>query len=242
MRPRGTTWLIGGLLFVVFAVAMAPATLVRQLLPADSGVELLNLRGSLWDGQADLLVNALPLGSVRWDYRAVTLLQGRLGYDLTWEGPDHALTARAGFGLTGWQVAADGRLAAAFVNRALAPYDIAITGGMEVREVALAAPYRWNGTGSASGSARWQGGAVRYRLANQVYDGQLPPLAAFLGDGLEAVIYPEDGQTPLLRAEIQGNGFARIGVTRKLTELLGNPWPGSHQDHEVVLEVEEQLF
>lgn len=241
MRHRGT-WLVGSLLFVVFAVALAPATLVRQFLPAGGGIELLNLRGSLWQGQGELLVNGLPLGTLRWDYRAVTLLQGRLGYDLAWEGAQHALTGRIGFGLGGWQASADGRLAAAFVNRALAPYDIAISGGMVLRETALAAPYRWTGSGSASGSAHWEGGAVRYRLANQVYDGQLPPLAAFLGDGLEAVVYPEDGQTPLLRAQIQGNGFAKIGVTRMLTELLGNPWPGSHQDHEVVLEVEEQLF
>jgi len=71
------------------------------------------------------------------------------------------------------------------------------------------------------------------------------PLPALDGSDLHAWLrrgWSEEVQTPLLRAEILPTGFARIGVTQLFTELAGNPWPGSHQDHEVVLEVEEQLF
>lgn len=96
--------------------------------------------------------------------------------------------------------------------------------------------------GEASGSLSWPGGDVRYRLSGQEYRGILPPLIATLGDGLEVYIYKEKGQTPLLIAQMLNNGFVKIGITRLLTRLLNNPWPGSDVDHEVVLEVEEQIF
>ena len=86
------------------------------------------------------------------------------------------------------------------------------------------------------------GGPVNYRLSGQEYRGSLPPLVATLGEGLEVYIYPDEGQTPLLVAQMLENGFVKIGVTRLLTKLLNNPWPGSDVDHEVVLEVEEQIF
>jgi hypothetical protein len=47
---------------------------------------------------------------------------------------------------------------------------------------------------------------------------------------------------PLLRIEVLANGYVRIGITRLLTKLLNNPWPGSDVDHEVVLEIEERLL
>ncbi len=134
-----------------------------------------------------------------------------------------------------------GTAAAAFANRWLAPYDIVIAGDLEFQGAQVRVPYDVAG-GRAGGALTWEGGPVRYRLGSRTHAGQLPPLVAYLGDGLEAMVYPQDGQTPLLLAEILPNGFVRIGVTKLMTELAGNPWPGSNADHEVVLEVEEQLF
>ena len=70
----------------------------------------------------------------------------------------------------------------------------------------------------------------------------LPPLVAYLGEGAEATVFAQNGQTPLIKAELQDNGFAKVGITRLLTKMLDNPWPGSEPDHAVVLEVEEQVF
>jgi hypothetical protein len=240
MRRR--SWVIGALLFIVFAVIFAPATLIRSFLPADGSIDLLQAQGSLWRGSAELFVEGLPAGTLRWNHRPVTILQGSLGYDIEWFGVDHRISGRVKLGPGQWLVQGAGNVDAPFLNRWLAPYDIVMSGRVELDSVSLSAGYRGIGHGAASGSARWDGGPVSYRLAGQDYAGQLPPLTAFLGDGLEAVVYPQDGQTPLLRLAVQDDGFVRIGVTRMLTRLLGNPWPGSQQDHEVVLEVEEQLF
>jgi hypothetical protein len=95
---------------------------------------------------------------------------------------------------------------------------------------------------SAAGEISWSGGTVRYTLSGQSSSSTLPPLIAYLGDGVEAVVFAQNAQTPLIKAELLDNGFAKIGITKLLTKILDNPWPGSDPDHAVVLEVEEQVF
>jgi hypothetical protein len=67
-------------------------------------------------------------------------------------------------------------------------------------------------------------------------------MTANLGPGPKAVAYATGESTPLLHAALADNGFVRVGVTKYLTAMLGQPWPGSDPDHAVVLEVEEQVF
>lgn len=231
-------------LFIVFAVIFAPASLLRTLLPAEAGIDLLSTRGTLWNGSGALYLAGQPAGTVRWHALPVTILTGSLSYDVAVAGPEHDLSGRVAAGWSAGTLELNGRAAAAFVNRWLAPYDIAMTGDLTFEDVTVQLPYDAAAlaAGSAAGQVTWAGGPVRYRLAGRNYAGELPPLVAYLGDGLEAEVYPKDGQTPLLRADIRPNGFIRIAVTQLLTRLVGNPWPGSHADHEVVLEVEEQLF
>lgn len=238
------TLIIGLVLVLVFAVALAPATLVRTFIAADSGIELLRTGGTLWDGGADLYLSGQPAGRLHWDFRPGSLLRGTLGYDLTLTGPSHALTGDVRLGPGAGEATVRGRAAAAFANRWLSAYDIHIGGELELRDAHVRVPYdfRDTGAGSAAGSVAWTGGPLRYVLSGQANTGTLPPLVGYLGEGLEMVVIPEDGQTPLLEAEILPNGFVRIGVTKLLTRLTGTPWPGTQADHEVVLQVEEQLF
>ncbi len=67
------TLLVGLLLFLVFAVAFAPASLVRTLLPAGGGVEILESAGTVWDGTGDLYLAGQPAGRMRWDFRPTAL-------------------------------------------------------------------------------------------------------------------------------------------------------------------------
>jgi len=236
------TLLIGTALFLIFAVVFAPASLIRRALPADAGVELLTPTGTLWNGAADLYLGGRPAGRLQWNFEAVTILQGMPGYHVQLTGPEHDLSGSVAAGTGAATARFDGQATAAFANRWLAPYDIAIDGALSMTGVNLHLPYEAPVTGRAGGSVRWDGGPVRYRLGGRSHAGALPPLVAYLGEGLEAVVYADGGQTPLLRAKILPTGFTRIGVTQLFTELAGNPWPGSHPDHEVVLEVEERLF
>ncbi|MFU8817524.1 MAG: type II secretion system protein N [Pseudomonadales bacterium] len=238
------TLIVGTLLFVSFAVAFAPATLLRQLLPADGNVEMLGPAGTLWNGSANVFLDGTPLDRIVWRFRPAALLQAALGYHLTLIGPEHDMAGTLQLGIRHATVELNGRAAAGFVNRWLGPYDIAVTGDFAVDGINLSIPYnlREGRPGAAAGSVAWTGGPLQYQLAGQLYSSQLPPLVAYLGDALEAVVYQQGGHTPLLRAEVQANGFVRIGMTALMTRLVDNPWPGSHAEHEVVLEVEELVF
>ncbi len=234
---------IGALLFVVFAVAFAPASLLRAPL-SGSGADLLQPAGTVWKGSADLYLAKQGAGRISWRFRPLTLLQGALGYHVDLTGADHDLRGTVRLRPGTAEAVLDGHAASAFANRWLAPYDIVIAGDLTLQNLQLRVPYDLEQSrgGSAAGSVSWAGGPVRYRLSGRDHSARLPPLVAYLGDGLEAVVFPEGGQTPLLRARLQENGFLWIGVTKMMTRLAGNSWPGSHPDHEVVLEVEEQLF
>ncbi len=238
------TVLIGLLLFLAFAVALAPASLMRAAMPAGHGVELLDTRGTLWDGSGALYLAGQSAGRLGWDFQPVSLVRGTVAYHVTLRGTEQHLSGAVDLGTSGSEATLNGQASAAFANRWLQSYEIALTGDLEFHDAHIKVPYDYPqaGGGAGSGDLTWTGGPVSYRLGGRSFSGALPPLAAYIGDGLEAVVYPQGGQTPLLHLAMQPNGFIRIGVTQLLTELAGNPWPGSHDDHDVVLEVEEQLF
>ena len=97
---------------------------------------------------------------------------------------------------------------------------------------------------AARGTLAWSGGRVRYALSQRSRTARLPPLRARLGfaDVPEARVFAVGNRTPLLEAQLLDSGFARIGVTKRLTKMLNDPWPGGGADHEVVLAVEEKIF
>ncbi len=238
------TILVGVLLFLVFAVAFAPASLMRRMVPAGSGIDLLDTRGTLWHGSGDVYFAGQPAGRLSWRFAAARVLRGRLAYRVALRGSDDRLNGQVELASGHAEAALAGHTGAAFANRWLMPYDIAISGQLELQDAQVQVPYDFGraGGGASSGALTWSGGPIHYRLGGRAYSGNLPPLVAYLGKGLEAVVFPQGGQTPLMHVAILKNGFIRIGVTQLFTDMAGNPWPGSHADHDVVLQVEQQLF
>lgn len=241
------------LLVLGFALVFAPATLLRHAIPPDANVALSSLSGTLWDGEAVLLIGARNAGRLSWDFAPVTILQGALGYHLALSGPGQALEADLQLRPARVEAVVNGTAQGSYLNAWLAAYDIQLSGEFSLVDVKIAMPYTLSpgaepragpaaANGSAGGRLTWDGGPIRYRLSGQDYSGALPPLEARVGDGLEVVVYASGNETPLLRAELLANGFVRLGMTRLLTRMLNNPWPGGDADHEVVLEVEEQLL
>jgi general secretion pathway protein N len=243
------TLLIIILLVGVFTVAFAPAALLRQALPSDGSVALTGLSGTLWDGDAELLLGGRSAGRLAWEIQPVTILQGALGYHLALSGPDRALAAEVALRPRAFELTLDGTAGAAWINEWVGQYDIRLSGEFAFESLRLEAPYTLIGSaepaaapGTAAGRLTWSGGPVAYRLTGQDFAGSLPPLEARFGEALETVVFTVGNPTPLLRAQLLANGFARVGMTRLLPKLLNNPWPGTGPDHEVVLEVEEQVL
>jgi hypothetical protein len=237
------------LLAVTLTVVFAPAALLRRALPEEGPVGLTTPSGTIWNGSGDLVVGGRSVGRLAWQIRPVTILQGALGYHLALSGPAQVIEADLALRPGGFTATLDGTADAAWVNEWIGQYDINLSGRFTFESLQIDAPYALirsaepsPAPGTATGRLTWSGGPVAYRLTGQDFAGTLPPLEARFGDALEAVVFAVGNPTPLLSAELLANGFARVGMTRLLPKLLNNPWPGAGPDHEVVLEVEEQVL
>ncbi len=232
--------IIGSVAFLLLILFRFPAGVIHWFVPETSPVKLLQPEGTVWNGRGELLVEGRSIGFLDWSLRPVTFLQGRIGYDLTLAGAGTDLNASLEAGLTTREGIISGTVASTFVNRWLAPYYIELAGTFVVEDVRLSLAGRY--LDELAGRLTWDGGPIRYRLSGNVHDSALPPMTADLGPGPVAVAYASGESTPLLHVALAENGFARIGVTKYLTTMLGQPWPGGDPDHAVVLEVEEQVF
>lgn len=230
----------GALLFLGIVLVRAPAGLINLALDDNLPLTLLEPHGTLWSGNSELLFNGIAIGRLDWSFKPVTLISAAVGYDLVLTRPDIALDVALESGLNSQQAIVNGRVGASFVNVWLAPYDIDLGGEFRLNEVHIV--IRDQRLEQTSGDLAWNGGPVTYVLSGKVHRSALPAMQARLGPGPAAVAFATDDSTPLLHASLEPNGFAKIGVTKYLTKILGNPWPGGDPDHAVVLEVEEQVF
>jgi len=240
-------YLVAGLLlFLGFALAFAPAGLLDRVIERNSQADLTDTRGTLWQGQANLLVNQQALGVVSWDFAPTSLLSLRPRYDWRLDGSDKQLNGSAALSFSAMLANARGTIDSAAVNLALGRYDIFLGGRFELQPTRVRMLTDTGQVTELDGQLDWSGGLVRYTLSGILRESRLPPLTARLrmsdDAAPEAVVYAEGEQTPLMTASLSNNGFAKVSITKLFTKLVGNPWPGSDPDHVVVIEVEEQVF
>lgn len=231
---------IGALVFLVILIARAPAALIPRLLPDTDPIGLTEPRGTLWNGSAALAHAGNPLGELRWALEPAALLRARLVYELSLSGPDVALDGQLHAGFEATEATLDGTLNAKPVNDWLRIYNMRLSGDFTLKAIEVRIAART--LVACGGRLAWSGGPVTYILSGKLFNSTLPPLYAELGPGPEAVAYANGDSTPLLVAALKPDGFARVGVTKRLTRILDNPWPGGDPDYKVVLEVEEQVF
>ena len=236
----GRALLVGLLLFLVFVLVRAPARLISLLIDDTMLVNLVEPRGTLWKGDAALLLEGINVGRLDWSMRPLALLGGRISYDLQVNGGNLALAGQLTAATDAAEADASGTVGAPFINDWLRPYDIELGGEFLLNGINVTISEQR--IVETTGTLTWSGGPVTYYLSGKLFKSSLPPLLAQLGPGPSATAYAQGDSTPLLVTELQSNGYARVGVTKYLTKLLGNPWPGGDADHIVVLEVEEQVF
>jgi hypothetical protein len=236
-----TLILLGILLFLGFCIAFAPAGLTSLILDRMHGVDMTRVSGTLWQGEGDLYVRSEPLGRLQWDVHPATLLEGALGGDFALTDAHHELRGTADVGLNRtFTVDVSGKVGAQTVNRWLEPYDMTISGTINLSSTLLtfdAVTLR-----DAGGAVDWEGGSITYPAGNGIQSSILPPLRATLGPGPAAIITTRDDAAPLVTAELFDNGIAKVGVTARMTRLLDLSWTETEPDSAVVLEVEEQVF
>jgi type II secretion system (T2SS) protein N len=238
--------LVGILLFALFGLFVAPAGLLKRLVEDRSDVVLLEPNGTLWNGNSQVLANGIDLGKITWNFNALALLGANIDYALTLQDAAWQLQGNAGRSFSSVNANLSGTIDSAAINRWLEDYDIFINGAVEIAPTQIIADPDNRQITYLQGQLRWQGGDVRYALSGISHQAALPPLEAYLdmndANQPQAVVYEQGQQTPLIITTFAANGFVKVGVTKRFTQILQNPWPGSDPDHAVVIEVEEQIF
>ncbi len=247
MKRLLLTVLIGGLIVAGIVIAQLPASIISDAVGKSSPVTATLTRGTIWRGESFLTTPELELGTLHWTVAPLGLLTGRLNVDWQLSGAGLSLTGDASAGLASTRANLQGRLEAPTLNSLLAPYDIRVSNGLDIASADVTIEEQW--PSDLNGTVRWAGGDVVYRLSGRNQAQRLPEMTAILdldtanGSAQPRAQVRADGDPVLLlRAALQRNGFAKVGITRHFTELVGMPWPGSDPDHAIVLEVEEQVF
>ncbi len=248
--------IVGVLLFIGFAVANAPAGIISRALGATGTVNLGQTEGTLWSGTGELQAQGHNLGQLAWRFKALSLLRLMPTFEINLSDPHSQLKGEAGYGLGG-RVAAEleGTLDSRAINPWLSPYELQMTGAIDVDHLRLklsdianlGAPNTEVGTQftQAEGLLHWSGGPVSYTLSGTPSTQRLPPMVGKLSideDGPRVDVLADPGDIPLMEMDLQNEGFVRIGITKRFTHILQSPWPGDEPDDAIVLQVEQQLF
>ena len=105
-RPRKLWWLVGFVLFALFAILQMPASwLLEKFAPNTPYVQ--HVSGNLWQGSASwqFPVSASPLtGTADWSWQPWQLLTGKLGADVNITSEQTRLNGQVKLGLNSWQI------------------------------------------------------------------------------------------------------------------------------------------
>ena len=232
---------VGILAFALFCAALAPAGLFAILIERFGGASLTATAGTIWSGSGALRLKRLGLGRLHWSFDPVTLTQLAPGYTWLLTGDGLDLRGHLALPTDAIELSASGAVATAAVNTGLAAYDIRLDGVLDIGS--LDAAVTTGGLKRLDGSARWSGGAVSYALGGQSHTALLPPMRLEAQSApVKARGFAEAGNTLLIEAEIMESGYVKIGITRRLLQLLNQPWAGTGADDEIVVSVEEAVF
>ncbi len=216
--------LLGFLALLVALVVRAPASLLQKAVPAGLPVQVAAWGGTLWQGQAGLLLGGQP-GFLEWRVQPARLLTGHLALALQGRG-ETTLAGQAELGVGSWSVSQlRGELPSSLL-RALLPPGWSLPGSVQAENLTLARRGHGNGPWQAAGGRlRWGGGAMQYRLDSQSQAATLPALVVDLrleGETLALALSEEDGNLGLALLRLEPDGT----VEAKLRERLLRYTPG----------------
>ncbi|MGI9327687.1 MAG: type II secretion system protein N [Pseudomonadales bacterium] len=236
--------LVGIVVIIALLIYMAPATLLKQPLATVPDIDVQQLRGTLWQGQGLLAVAQTPLGDLHWRAQPTALLSGRMAASYQLAGSNLALTGEVAVATKSVNASTNGEVQAALINQLLADYELSMSGALEPEAVSVELVEQR--VTALNGQIHWAGGIVSYALEGRQATQQLPPMRADLSldeaDLPLATIYSDGVNFPVLTLRLMDSGFVKVSLTRRFTQIVGMPWPGSEPDHAVVLEVEQQVF
>ena len=247
-RPRKLWWLIGLLVFALFALLQMPASWVLQKVAPQSPY-VQHVSGNLWQGAAIWQVpvskvSKAPLtGSLGWHWQPWQLLLGKLGADVDISSGQTQLDGQLKVSRSSWQVADMTGKIAPDTLRQVVDWQLPST-PIQVNGVSLqrqsAKGERSAGFKTAEGQLTWVGGEVGYPSAGKVFYITMPALRAELSteqknsNDLLHVNLLDNQDKRLGDLYIDGDNMLDVSLTQRLLENMPEYKGQAPQDTPVV--------
>lgn len=185
-RPRKLWWLVGLVLFALFALLQMPAAWVVEKYAPDSPY-VQHVSGNLWQGSAvwQLPVSSTtPLtGALSWSWQPWQLFLGKVAADVDISSGQTRLNGQVKVGRSAWQVADMSGKIAPETLASVVDWQLPNT-PMQVNAVSLqrksASETTSPGFSKAAGQLTWVGGEVGYPSGGKVFYITMPPMRAQL--------------------------------------------------------------
>ena len=254
-RPRKLWWLLGFILFALFAVLQMPAAwLLEKYAPDTPYVQ--HVSGNLWQGSAiwQLPVSATPLtGAAEWSWQPWHLLLGKLGAEVDISSEQTRLNGQVKVGSSSWQIQnMSGKIApetlASVVDWQLPNTPIQVNNiSLKRQSAANAASTSSENSGKnaagfseASGQLTWVGGEVGYPSGGKVFYLTMPALRAELSaeqknnKNLLHINLLNNQDKRLGDLYIDGDNMLDVSLTQRLLENMPEYKGQAPQDTPVV--------
>ena len=254
-RPRKLWWLLGFILFALFAVLQMPAAwLLEKYAPDTPYVQ--HVSGNLWQGSAiwQLPVSATPLtGAAEWSWQPWHLLLGKLGAKVDISSEQTRLNGQVKVGSSSWQIQnMSGKIApetlASVVDWQLPNTPIQVNNVSLKRQSAsnVASTSSENlgknaaGFSEASGQLTWVGGEIGYPSGGKVFYLTMPALRAELSaeqknnKNLLHINLVNNQDKRLGDLYIDGDNMLDVSLTQRLLENMPEYKGQAPQDTPVV--------
>ena len=252
-RPRKLWWLIGFVLFALFALLQMPAAwLLQKYAPNTPYVQ--HVSGNVWQGSAiwQIPISSTPLtGMAEWSWQPWQLLTGKLGADVNINSEQTRLNGQVKLGLNSWQVDdMSGKIApetlASVVDWQLPNTPIQVNGVSLERQsgdkASSTSKSANNAAGfrEASGQLTWVGGEVGYPSGGKVFYITMPALRAELSaeqknnKNLLHINLLNNQDKRLGDLYIDGDNMLDVSLTQRLLENMPEYKGQAPQDTPVV--------
>ncbi len=232
-----------GAFAVVAVVIVAMPARVFAMFVDQYGISLLDTRGTVWNGSAEVIAPSINVGRLHWRFKAQSLLSATLQYELSVDNPALRLEGTITKKFAHSDFAAQATIEPSLVNSVLLHYGIKIGGRFQVDDVELRVG-SGNTIQSLTGTVNWEGGTTRYRLENQSRVVTLPAaigeLSLSSNEVLLTAVDMNNNNLLQIRLEVQ-TGVAHVALSQYLLEQAELPTQEPVDANEYALTVSQQL-
>ena len=253
-RPRKLWWLVGLILFGLFAVLQMPAAwLLEKYAPETTYIQ--HVSGNLWQGSAiwQVPLAATPLiGAADWSWQPWQLLLGKLGAEVNISSEQTRLSGQVKIGSSAWEVKdMSGKIAPETLAN-IVDWQLPDT-PIQVNNISLKHQSSSNAAGSsndtsknasgfsqASGQLTWVGGELGYPSGGKVFYLTMPALRAELSteqknnQNLLHINLVNNQDKRLGDLYINGDNILDVSLTQRLLESMPEYKGQAPQDTPVV--------